>query len=214
MFSTLRLGIVASLLSLMAFSQGAGFRATVVSVADGDTFTAITASHTHVTVRLIGVDAPEKDQPFGAEARKFLETAKGKTVTVVARGRDDYGRTLGDLYIGETWINGHIVSAGLAWHYERFSDDARLKKCQQEAKARKAGLWAAPNPVPPWEWRKTAKPAAGGEVRAPTTPEPALTHWITIKSRKRHNSSCRYYMNSKGRLCGPNEGVACKLCGG
>ncbi|HEY4760264.1 MAG TPA: hypothetical protein VIH42_06770 [Thermoguttaceae bacterium] len=38
-------------------------------------------------------------------------------------------------------------------------------------------------------------------------------YWITIKSGVRHNSSCRYYRNSKGRLCGPNEGRACKICG-
>jgi septal ring factor EnvC (AmiA/AmiB activator) len=39
-------------------------------------------------------------------------------------------------------------------------------------------------------------------------------YWITISSGVRHNSSCRYYMNSKGRPCGPNEGRPCKLCGG
>jgi len=38
--------------------------------------------------------------------------------------------------------------------------------------------------------------------------------WLTIKSGIRHNSSCRYYQNSKGRPCGPNEGRACKICGG
>jgi len=43
---------------------------------------------------------------------------------------------------------------------------------------------------------------------------PAEKYWITTSSGKRHNSSCRYYMNSKGRLCGPNEGIPCKLCGG
>src|SRR5664280_931320 len=39
-------------------------------------------------------------------------------------------------------------------------------------------------------------------------------YWLTISSGVRHNSSCRYYMNSKGRQCGPNEGRACKICGG
>lgn len=40
------------------------------------------------------------------------------------------------------------------------------------------------------------------------------SHWITTSSRKRHNSSCRWYRQSQGRPCGPNEGVACKVCGG
>jgi hypothetical protein len=39
-------------------------------------------------------------------------------------------------------------------------------------------------------------------------------YWLTIKSGIRHNSSCRYYRNSRGRPCGPNEGRACKICGG
>ena len=41
-----------------------------------------------------------------------------------------------------------------------------------------------------------------------------LTHWITYSSRKRHNSSCRYYQNSKGRAASSTEGIACKICGG
>ena len=42
----------------------------------------------------------------------------------------------------------------------------------------------------------------------------AKTHWITISSGIRHNKSCRYYRNSKGRMCTKDEGRACKKCGG
>lgn len=41
-----------------------------------------------------------------------------------------------------------------------------------------------------------------------------LTHWLTTSSGVRHNKSCRYYKNSKGRMCTENEGRACKKCGG
>lgn len=41
-----------------------------------------------------------------------------------------------------------------------------------------------------------------------------LNCWITNSSGVRHNSSCRYYMNSNGRKCSNNEGRACKICGG
>jgi len=52
-------------------------------------------------------------------------------------------------------------------------------------------------------------------VQTPTTQQKAKTgYWITTSSGVRHNSSCRYYMNSKGRNCGANEGRACKICGG
>ena len=40
------------------------------------------------------------------------------------------------------------------------------------------------------------------------------THWITISSGVRHNKNCRYYKNSKGRMCSKSEGRACKKCGG
>lgn len=40
------------------------------------------------------------------------------------------------------------------------------------------------------------------------------SHWLTTSSGVRHNSSCQYYKNSKGRACGPGDGRACKRCGG
>lgn len=47
-----------------------------------------------------------------------------------------------------------------------------------------------------------------------STPAAETGYWLTISSGKRHNSSCRYYQTTKGRPCGPNEGIACKICGG
>ena len=38
-------------------------------------------------------------------------------------------------------------------------------------------------------------------------------YWIS-STNKRHNSSCRYYQQSKGKLGNKDEGVACKICGG
>jgi hypothetical protein len=38
--------------------------------------------------------------------------------------------------------------------------------------------------------------------------------WMTSSSRKRHNSSCRYFQNSNGGPCGPDDGIPCKICGG
>lgn len=51
---------------------------------------------------------------------------------------------------------------------------------------------------------------------APDTELPAVSgqYWMTASSKKRHNASCRYFKNSTGKLCGPNEGTACMLCGG
>ena len=41
-----------------------------------------------------------------------------------------------------------------------------------------------------------------------------LTYWFSTTSGKRHNSRCRYFSTTEGRRCGPEEGKACKLCGG
>ena len=38
--------------------------------------------------------------------------------------------------------------------------------------------------------------------------------WLTSSSKKRHNSSCRYYKTSNGSVCGAKDGIPCKVCGG
>lgn len=45
-------------------------------------------------------------------------------------------------------------------------------------------------------------------------PEPALTHWLSSVSGKRHNANCRYFKTTDGAPCRANEGQACKICGG
>ena len=50
------------------------------------------------------------------------------------------------------------------------------------------------------------------EIKQDTSAESG--YWITTSSHKRHNKNCRYYKNSNGRFGGPNDGIACKVCGG
>jgi endonuclease YncB( thermonuclease family) len=50
-----------------------------------------------------------------------------------------------------------MVADGLAWHYVRYSKDARLAAAEREARAAGEGLWADKAPVPPWEWRASEK---------------------------------------------------------
>lgn len=53
---------------------------------------------------------------------------------------------------------------------------------------------------------------ASGVVES--SPKPEQSFWITTKTKVRHNSRCRYYKNSKGTTCGPDDGRECKICGG
>ena len=129
----------------------------VVSIADGDTVTVLVGRE-QVKVRLDGIDAPEKKQPFGAKAREHLaDSIHEKTVRIVISGKDRYGRSLGTVWAGQTNINEEMVKAGLAWHYKQYSKDKRLAELEADARAAKRGLWADKSQVPPWEWRASIK---------------------------------------------------------
>lgn len=138
-------------LSLLIFQQPKEYHGTVAWVIDGDTFILQTATG-RLKIRLEGIDAPEKDQPFGKESKKFLMQYKDRDCKVTWSKTDKYGRTLGTLYIDGKNINLELVENGLAWHYKRFSDDIALANAEEAAKQQKIGLWEEEN-TPPWEWR-------------------------------------------------------------
>lgn len=134
----------------------------VVGVIDGDSLK-IVIDGRQTEVRLAGIDAPEKGQPYGARAKQVLaDLVYGREVTLQASGTDRYKRTLATVYLGERSINAAMVEAGAAWVYTAYTDDARLLQLQASAKAQQAGLWQLPAgaQVPPWEWRRGRRAAA------------------------------------------------------
>jgi len=145
-----------------AFLEG-----TVVGVSDGDTVTVLDASRQPHKIRLLGIDAPEKAQPFGKVAKQILsDRIYEKHVRVQEKSLDRYGRTLGKILLEDADINLEMVKAGLAWHYKHYADDqfpgdAELY-AQAEAQARgdRLGLWAYGDPVEPWAWRQEQKRAS------------------------------------------------------
>ena len=46
-----------------------------------------------------------------------------------------------------------MVKAGLAWHYKQYSSDPVLAQAEIDARNAKAGLWADPHAIAPWEFR-------------------------------------------------------------
>ncbi len=49
-------------------------------------------------------------------------------------------------------LNHELVRAGLAWMYRRYTNDHSVNDLEEEARVARYGLWADPNPIPPWEW--------------------------------------------------------------
>lgn len=135
------------------------FSGNVVGVKDGDTIV-VMHNGKGETIRLHGIDAPEKKQDYGTKAKQFMsDLVFEKTVIVKIKGKDRYGRTIGEIILDDGRNANHeLVRVGLAWWYESYAkNDEILKKLQNEARANKLGLWSLNNPIPPWELRKIKK---------------------------------------------------------
>jgi endonuclease YncB( thermonuclease family) len=130
------------------------FTGRVVGVPDGDTIKVLNANHSE-TVRLLGVDAPEKRQAYGDRARRFTaDLAFDRTVTIRTSGRDRNGRLLGEVILPDgRSLNQELVRAGYAWWFRKYSRDVRLARLEEEARQGRRGLWAGDAPQAPWEYR-------------------------------------------------------------
>lgn len=187
-------------------------------VTDGDTITLLTEDNQQVKIRLDGIDAPESGQAFGQQSKAMLsEKVFSKSVLAINRGLDRYGRTLAIVKVDGRIINKEMVAEGWAWHYKKYSDSPALATAEQNAKTKKLGLWADSHSIPPWNFRDTPRRTPKKvSVGKPTVESPPNNsgYWITSSSGVRHNSSCRYYHNSKGYEGSSTDGRACKICGG
>ena len=122
-------------------------------VTDGDTIVLMDRTR----VRLYGIDAPEREQPYGPIATAALEYMVARSVYLVEVDEDRFGRLVGQLYHSKEGydINASMACAGYAWWYERYAPDSQtLRDCQVEAQQAPKGLWEAKEPMPPWEWRR------------------------------------------------------------
>jgi endonuclease YncB( thermonuclease family) len=136
------------------------------AIHDGDTIR-LTNGSQELKVRFCGIDAPELKQPMGIASRDYLRSliAKGDgTIYVTPVEKDRYGRTVAELFVplkdkdDDLFLNGEMVRAGYAWHYQQYSGDCPNKDAiavaEEMAKESKAGVWANPNSQPPWVFRR------------------------------------------------------------
>jgi endonuclease YncB( thermonuclease family) len=164
-----------------AAEQPGAIQGKVVELGWGDSVTVLDAQSKKHRVRLLGIDAPEKEQPFGPVARQKLSMMVfGKTVNVKYQKMDRNGRALGKVTLGALDVNLEMLKAGLAWYYPNDrdlpeSDRPLYSGAEREARTASRGLWQDEAPLPPWEFRQARRQQPSTPAVAETTPEPPET---------------------------------------
>ena len=131
----------------------------VTRVTDGDT-AQVKLQSGAITVRFYGIDAPERDQPYGNDAASALrQLIGGKVVDLIPVEQDKYDRLVAVVMLGERNVNLEMVARGNAWAFRQYLGEFRDDPlyCEWEAKARdqQLGLWRSTGGKrhAPWEWR-------------------------------------------------------------
>lgn len=150
------------LLALLAGPAGA-LSGVVTRVSDGDTIWVKpddAPKRKPVKVRLVGIDAPERCQPWGAEATAALSArVLHQRVEVPTRGVDTHGRVLGGVRLADgSDVAAWMVSQGLAWSPRYQRHPGPYAREQQDAQLRRAGLFADAAPMEPWLFRRMHGP--------------------------------------------------------
>ena len=134
------------------------FEAQVVRVKDGDSLVVERKDvKRQAEIRMAGIDAPELAQPWGATARTAMrQLVMGMTVVIEVTDKDRYGRLVGRVFQGRTYVNAAMTRSGNAWAFDRYLADDEIRKGQEEAQQAKRGIWSLPpeKRLPPATWRK------------------------------------------------------------
>jgi endonuclease YncB( thermonuclease family) len=80
-----------------------------------------------------------------------------QTVRVEVIDVDRYHREVRRIYLGERFINLEMVQDGFAWRCPQYDKPGEFTEA--DAREHRRGLWAEPNPVPHWEWRREKRAA-------------------------------------------------------
>ena len=140
-----------------------------VGVSDGDTIKARCGepgAYEEVKVRIGGIDAAEKRQPFGQRAKEAMsDLVYMKSVKLDCFKLDRYVRhvcTVSTSADGDVGLA--MVRAGMAWWYSDYAREQTAaarglyERAEVEARGARRGLWAAADAKAPWEWRRAGRP--------------------------------------------------------
>ena len=139
-------------------------RGTALWIVDGDTVL-LRQRNKITSIRLWGIDAPEKKQTGGKAATRHLIKLIGrKRIEVVTTCIGRYGRIVGKIYYKKKLINLEMVKTGHAWWNKRYCPEAKeIQKAENCARKKGLGLWKNPNPVRPEYFRHPER------IRSPKT---------------------------------------------
>lgn len=187
----------------------------VVRVKDGDSIVVKSAAN-EVEVRIADIDAPELRQPHGQEAKAALvKLVGGRDVRLELVGGDSYRRIIAHVYVAERNVAAELVERGLAWVRRAYAPSSALIPMEETARRARRGLWADPDPVPPWVWRKTRRSSSSGATQGKS---PRIPPDCSVKRYCRDMSSCdeaTAYLRHCGlkTLDADGDGVPCEsLC--
>jgi len=135
-------------------------RGYVVGITDGDTLTLLVEQQPR-KVRIVGIDAPERSQPFGERSKQNLsKLAFHKNAIADCPKKDRYKRDLCQVMVDGQDVGLKQITEGMAWWYRKYAheqtaaDRAAYEQAEMAARNGRLGLWVDAEPVPPWEWRK------------------------------------------------------------
>ncbi len=145
-------------------SSFSAFPAELVRVLDGDSLIVRNAGGGEVEIRIHGIDAPERRQPYSNASRRALsERLSEDELVVEPYTRDRYDRVVAKLTVDGRDVGLDQIAAGLAWHYRHYAGEQSRKDrelyaaAEDRARAGGLGLWADREPVPPWEYRQSLR---------------------------------------------------------
>jgi micrococcal nuclease len=136
--------LTVGLLILLFYSPEKGWK--VQKIKDGDTIVLSNGEE----VRYIGVDAPEKSQPYFEEAKEAnRKMVEGKRISLEydQKTKDNYFRILAYIWVDSLLVNAELIKQGLACVYSHFPNSKHRNyfcSLQKEARKGKIGIWSIP----------------------------------------------------------------------
>lgn len=134
-----------------------------MGITDGDTLTLLVDQQPR-KIRVVGIDAPERRQPFGERSKQNLAAlAFHKNAVAECPKKDRYKRDLCKVFVDGQDVGLKQITDGMAWWYRKYAHEQALtdrtayERAEVMAREARVGLWVDAKPVPPWEWRKQGR---------------------------------------------------------